>query len=71
MGQLCRYSMSSLLAGVGQLSQLAKLWLGLSGIFGTGTRYPVHHTVSGFNAPVANIMHRITLTVAYMQYDVL
>ena len=25
-GQLCRYSMPSLLAGVGQLSQLAKLW---------------------------------------------
>jgi len=51
--------------------------VGLSGIFGTkypsSSRpgYPVHHTVSGFSTPVANIIHRITLTVAYMQYDVL
>jgi len=40
------------------------------GIFGTGypsgsgPGYLVHHTVSGFNKPVANIIRRITLTVA-------
>jgi len=28
VGPTCRYSMASLLAGVGQLSQLAKLWVG-------------------------------------------
>ena len=50
------------------------LWLSV--IFGTGylpgfgPGYPVRHIVSGFNTPVATIIHRITLTaLGYCDFE--